>query len=152
MPPQADPASEEAHNQLLTSLSITHITKHFRNPAWKPPQRRNKNVAQMITDSTRREASLLATQNNSGAATPQVSSTGISTPRPVAANEGNRGQGQMGQHNIAQAAQSLSTLVLERTAGICRAPVFRREGVAQLQRIRYRVCSQLAPCWEEALL
>jgi INO80 complex subunit C len=108
MPLPADPASEEAHNQLLTSLSTTNSPKPFRHPSWKP-QRRNKNVGQMITDSTRREASLLATQNNSGAATPQASSTGISTPRHIAANEGNRGQ-----QNIAQAAQSLSTLVLER--------------------------------------
>lgn len=105
MAPLTAASDERTHQALLDQLDIYKIHKPFRNPHWKPPQRRNKNVKQIIADATRKEASVMATQNNSGASTPALphteGATGAATPvgRPP---------------NIAQAAQSLSTLVLEK--------------------------------------
>lgn len=81
----------------MDRLDIHKISKPFRNPAWKPPQRRNKNVKQIIADAQRKEASVLATQNNSGA----------STPVPGAA------QGGQGQTLLAQATHNLSNLQVQ---------------------------------------
>ncbi|KAI9848589.1 MAG: hypothetical protein M1837_007258 [Sclerophora amabilis] len=105
-------SADDTHQQLLDSLDITRVRRPFRNPVWKPPQRRNKNIKQILTEASRKEASLFATQNNSGSSTPQppssnLASAGISTPEPVA-------PGVSKQPNIAQAAQNLSTLVLEK--------------------------------------
>ncbi|KAH0562017.1 hypothetical protein GP486_003279 [Trichoglossum hirsutum] len=91
--------SDDSHLQLLDKLDITSIPRPFRNPAWKPPQRRNKNIKQILSDASRKEASLLATQNNSGS----------STPLPHGSSNASSAQS-----NIAQAAQNLRTLVLER--------------------------------------
>jgi len=97
MPPFGQAATpDEGHINTLLSLSIAEVPKPFRNPNWKPPQRRNKNVKQIIADAARREqasASLLATQNNSGYSTPLPNST------PVASS-------------IAQAGERLSNLAL----------------------------------------
>lgn len=108
MAPLTGGTDEKTHQALLDKLDIYAVSKPFRNPNWKPPQRRNKNVKQIIAEATRREASVLATQNNSGvstplteAGTPGASSTGGAVGRPP---------------NIAQAAQSLSTLVLEKNS------------------------------------
>ncbi|KAJ5163892.1 uncharacterized protein N7500_005722 [Penicillium coprophilum] len=86
MPPP-NPANDEAHQQLLNTLDISHVPKPFRNPHWKPSQRRNKNLKQIISEASRKEASVLATQANSGA-----------------------------PPNLSQATQNLSTLVLEKNA------------------------------------
>lgn len=105
MAPLTAASDEHTHQALLDRLDIYKIHKPFRNPHWKPPQRRNKNVKQIIADATRKEASVMATQNNSGASTPVLphteGATGAVTPVGRAPN-------------IAQAAQSLSTLVLEK--------------------------------------
>lgn len=106
MPP-ANATSDE-HQQLLDSLDIANIPRPFRNPGWKPSQRRNKNVKQLISESTRKEASSMATQTNSGATTPFAVSTTDGSQTPAA------GAGSARPPNIAQAAQSLSTLVLEK--------------------------------------
>ena len=112
MAPATPSSSDDSHQHLLDQLDITAVPKGFRNPTWKPPVRRNKNINQIITDASRKEASLLATQNNSGASTPmpagsQQATGGMSTPaRPA--------NGASSQPNIAQAAQNLSTLVLEK--------------------------------------
>ena len=105
MAPLTAQSDERTHQALLDQLDIYKVSKPFRNQHWKPPQRRNKNVKQIVADATRKEASVMATQNNSGASTPALPHTegvtGSATPvgRPP---------------NIAQAAQSLSTLVLEK--------------------------------------
>lgn len=111
MPPSTpQPEKDDSHQQLLDQMDIYYTPKPFRNPNWKPGTRRNKNTKQIISEAQRKEASVLATQNNSGASTPlpvtDANSDGTSTPayttsasRPV---------------NMAQATQSLSTLVLER--------------------------------------
>ncbi|KAF2457713.1 YL1 nuclear protein C-terminal domain-containing protein [Lineolata rhizophorae] len=111
------PASDETnHTALLDQLDQHALAKPFRNPSWKPPQRRNKTVRQIIADASRREqaasASVLATQNNSGAATPTPEAAGSAANggTPDAAGAG------AGAANIAQAAQNLSTLVLEKNA------------------------------------
>ncbi|KAF2444784.1 hypothetical protein P171DRAFT_463408 [Karstenula rhodostoma CBS 690.94] len=105
MAPLTAASDEHTHQALLDQLDIYKIHKPFRNSHWKPPQRRNKNVKQIIADATRKEASVMATQNNSGASTPAIphteGATGSATPVGRAPN-------------IAQAAQSLSTLVLEK--------------------------------------
>jgi INO80 complex subunit C len=105
MAPLTTASDEHTHQALLDRLDIYAIPKPFRNPHWKPPQRRNKNVKQIITEASRKEASVMATQNNSGVSTPAVPyAAGAATPtNPVGRPP-----------NIAQAAQSLSTLVLEK--------------------------------------
>lgn len=105
MAPLTQASDESNHQALLDQLDIYAVPRAFRNPHWKPPQRRNKNVKQIISDVSRKEASVLATQNNSGASTPAIQNTnGVSTPASG-----------VGLHpNIAQAAQSLDRLVLER--------------------------------------
>ncbi|KAF2687133.1 hypothetical protein K458DRAFT_415407 [Lentithecium fluviatile CBS 122367] len=107
MAPLTTASDEHTHQALLDKLDIYAIPKPFRNPHWKPPQRRNKNVKQIIADATRKEASVMATQNNSGVSTPALPyTTGAATPtNPVGRPP-----------NIAQAAQSLSTLVLEKNS------------------------------------
>lgn len=71
MAPITTASDENTHMALLDKLDMHKIHKPFRNPSWKPPQRRNKTVKQIISEAQRKEQSLLATQNNSGATTPQ---------------------------------------------------------------------------------
>ena len=97
MPPTPQPEKDDAHQQLLDQMDTYYVRKPFRNADWKPSMRRNKNIKQIVSEASRREASVMATQNNSGASTP-VPSDGTATP----------------QANTAQAGQSLSALVLER--------------------------------------
>lgn len=104
MAPLTAGTDEKTHQALLDKLDIHAISKPFRNPNWKPPQRRNKNLKQIIGEASRKEASVMATQNNSGISTPAVPYSEGTTPG------GNAGR----QPNIAQAAHSLSTLVLEK--------------------------------------
>lgn len=119
-----------AHQQLLDQLDMHSIHKTFRNPHWRPNQRRNKNIKSIVGDVTKREAaSALATpRDNSGALTPQPpvssfaaagtaaadadesgppSTSGASTP--AVGNPGGPGP------NLAQASRSLAKLVLEKT-------------------------------------
>lgn len=113
MPPPANPANDEAHQALLNELDIGILPKPFRNPHWKPSQRRNKNLKQIISENSRKEASVLATQANSGATTPFTAATdGSQTPAEAATASaaGNRAP------NLAQASQNLSTMVLEKNA------------------------------------
>ncbi|KAL7789470.1 YL1 nuclear protein C-terminal domain-containing protein [Trichoderma ceciliae] len=102
-----------AHIELLEQLDIHSIHKNFRNPNWKPNQRRNKNLKAIVGDASKREASALATpQDVSGDATPAaddgLSTSGTSTP--ATSNNGNPPP-----PNLAQASRSLSKLVLEKT-------------------------------------
>jgi INO80 complex subunit C len=110
MPPSTPQPQDDSHQQLLDQMDIYYTPKVFRNPDWKPSTRRNKNTKQIISETQRREASVLATQNNSGASTPLpttgVNSDGAATP--VHSSAASR------PLNMAQATQSLSTLVLER--------------------------------------
>ncbi|OJJ88630.1 uncharacterized protein ASPGLDRAFT_42212 [Aspergillus glaucus CBS 516.65] len=106
--PNPTPAETEAHQKLLDTLDIAQIPRPFRSSTWRPSQRRNKNVKQLLSENSRKEAtaSVLATQANSGATTPLPPTTGTETPA----------EGAQGGENIAQAAQNLSTLVLEKNA------------------------------------
>ncbi|KAL5335090.1 hypothetical protein BJX70DRAFT_376197 [Aspergillus crustosus] len=100
-------AESEAHQRLLDQLDIATVPRPFRSKTWRPSQRRNKNVKQLLSESSRKEASVLATQVNSGASTPVATTTdGSQTPA----------EGVQRPANIAQAAQSLQTLVLEKNA------------------------------------
>ncbi|KAJ5931106.1 hypothetical protein N7466_006599 [Penicillium verhagenii] len=110
MPP-ATPANDEAHLQLMDQLDIARLQKPFRNPNWKPSQRRNRNLKQIISESARKEASVMATQANSGATTP-FPATGSTT----ADGKQTPADGTGKTPNLAQASQNLSTLVLEKNA------------------------------------
>lgn len=111
MAPITAASDDKTHQALLDKLDIYAIPKSFRNPHWKPPQRRNKNVKQIIADATRKEASVMATQNNSGVSTPVIPYSETATGGAGTPMEGVRRP-----PNIAQAAQSLSTLVLEKNS------------------------------------
>ena len=104
------PQADDTHQQLLDQLDLTLMPRPFRNSQWKPSQRRNKNIKQIVGEASRKEASVQATQANSGSSTPQPlsSSVGTGAVTPLAPN------GFQVQSSIAQAAQSLSTIVLER--------------------------------------
>ena len=115
MPPPTTQAAEEIaarHQQLLDQMDIAHLAKPFRNPQWKPSLRRNKNIKQIVSETQRQEASVLVTQTNSGASTP-MPATGATTENDGAMTPAET-TGKSRPANIAQAAQSLSTLVLER--------------------------------------
>ncbi|PTB80592.1 hypothetical protein M440DRAFT_1397966, partial [Trichoderma longibrachiatum ATCC 18648] len=112
-----------AHTQLLEQLDIHSIHKNFRNPNWKPNQRRNKNLKAIVGDASKREASALATpQDVSGDATPAavaaaddgLSTSGTSTPA-TGTNSGSNNNPLQQPPNLAQASRSLSKLVLEKT-------------------------------------
>ncbi|KAI3400671.1 hypothetical protein diail_2383 [Diaporthe ilicicola] len=124
---EAKEAEQAAHYALIEQLDIHSIHKSFRNPSWKPNQRRNKNIKTILGDASRREASMAATpmDNGSGAATPNddrddgLSTSGASTPANDAASTpgGGRFNGASSQQppNLAQASRSLSKLVLEKS-------------------------------------
>ncbi|KAK2629669.1 hypothetical protein QTJ16_000489 [Diplocarpon rosae] len=113
MAPQPSTEEADAHQALLEQLDIHSIPKPFRNHAWKPNQRRNKNIKTILGDAVRKEASLQPTNENSGAATPNpdeclTSTDGESTP--AVSTTGSTLQ----PPNLAQASRNLSKLVLER--------------------------------------
>lgn len=108
MAPSTPKPDDDSHQILLDQMDIAHLAKPFRNPSWKPSQRRNKNIKQIVSENHRKEASVLASQANSGASTP-FPTTDASDGAVTPAQGGN-----LNKHpNIAQAAQSLSTLVLQ---------------------------------------
>ncbi|KAI9683963.1 MAG: hypothetical protein M1829_004298 [Trizodia sp. TS-e1964] len=115
-PPPPTSTNDEAHQRLLEKLDIGMLRKPFRNPRWKPAQRRNKNIKTIISEISRREASLLATQNNSGVSTPNA--PGSSTTNGGASTPALASSGLYANTNIAQAAQKISRLVLERNAQV----------------------------------
>ena len=111
------PPNGDSHQALLDSLDIAPRQKPFRSSVWKPSQRRNKNIKQIIGEAARREASVMATQNNSGTTTPAAhgGSPGVLTPAEPSGALSHTPHGASSQPpNIAQAARNLSTLVLER--------------------------------------
>ncbi|KAL2832569.1 hypothetical protein BDW59DRAFT_106230 [Aspergillus cavernicola] len=102
------PAESAAHQELLDSLDIATVRRPFRSQTWRPSQRRNKNVKQLLSESSRKEASVMATQANTGATTPVATASTDGSQTPA--------EGIPGTANIAQAAQNLQTLVLEKNA------------------------------------
>ncbi|TDZ25694.1 Chromatin-remodeling complex subunit ies6 [Colletotrichum orbiculare MAFF 240422] len=115
--PKEATEAQLAHQALLDELDIHSIHKSFRNPSWRPNQRRNKNIKTILGDASRREASAMATpqqEDTSAAATPGagqqedgLSTSGTSTP--AAADK------DATPTNLAQASRSLSKLVLEKS-------------------------------------
>lgn len=136
----AQEAAAAAHTALIEKLDIHSIHKTFRNPSWRPNQRRNKNIKTIVTDASRKEASsnVATPLDTGGAATPAndrddgLSTSGTSTPAVAGNNNTTNGNGNL-QNNLAQASKSLSKLVLEKnlnagkasaaTAGVSSAPV-----------------------------
>jgi INO80 complex subunit C len=100
MAPITTASNEETHAALLDSLDMHKIHKPFRNPSWRPPQRRNKNLKQILSEAQRAQQSMINTQQNSGASTPLPPTDGSTTPSL--------------HPNPAQASQDLSRLVLEK--------------------------------------
>ncbi|RKF62622.1 putative chromatin-remodeling complex subunit ies6 [Erysiphe neolycopersici] len=105
------PSTEEAdaHLALMNQLDINCLEKPFRNPNWKPNQRRNKNIKNILGDAVRKEASLAATHE----------STGTNTPNPDESMDGNMSMGtsksRASQLNLNQASKYLSGLVSDKT-------------------------------------
>ncbi|KXS98460.1 hypothetical protein AC578_8061 [Pseudocercospora eumusae] len=102
MAPITTASNEETHAALLDTLDMYKIHKPFRNPNWKPPQRRNKNLKQILAEAQRAQNSLMNTQQNSGASTPQPATDGTNTPSL--------------NPNPEKASQDLGRLVLEKNA------------------------------------
>ena len=121
MAPSTPSGTEDSHQVLLDSLDLALKPRPFRSTDWRPSHRRNKNIKQIISEASRKEASVLATQDNSGTSTPlrQTSTLGTGAVTPLPPN------GTVIPPNIAQAAQNLSTLVLERNlqASISSGPI-----------------------------
>jgi INO80 complex subunit C len=111
MAPITQASDETNHQALLDKLDVYATPKPFRNSHWRPQQRRNKNVKTIINDASRKEASMMATptQNNSGASTPMLPHSDIATAGDRTPLYGGP------TTNIAQAAQRLDRLVLEKT-------------------------------------
>jgi INO80 complex subunit C len=103
MAPITTASNEETHAALLDTLDMQKVHKPFRNPNWRPAQRRNKNLKQILSEAQRAQQSLITTQQNSGASTPQPPSDDPSAPAALSINP-------------AQASQDLSRLVLEKNA------------------------------------
>ena len=119
MAPSTPKADDDSHQLLLDQMDIAHLSKPFRNPQWKYSQRRNKNIKQIVSESNRKEASVLTSQNNSGASTP-FPATGADTDGAMTPAQPT---GHFKPPNIAQAAQNLSTLVLEKNLQRANMPV-----------------------------
>ncbi|KAL6718326.1 chromatin-remodeling complex subunit ies6 [Lecanora helva] len=115
------PAADDSHQQLLDQLDLTLKPRPFRNSRWKPSQRRNKNIKQIVTEAARKEASLMPTHENSGTTTPipRASGTASGIATPVSTN------GTVTQSRISEATQNLSTVVLERNlqASLSNGPI-----------------------------
>ena len=103
MAPITTASNEETHAALLDTLDMHKVPKPFRNPNWKPAQRRNKNLKQILSEAQRAQQSIINTQQNSGASTPVP---GAATPSAGV------------DANPAQASQDLSRLVLEKNAKV----------------------------------
>ncbi|KAH8667563.1 YL1 nuclear protein C-terminal domain-containing protein [Tricladium varicosporioides] len=110
-PPNPD---SEVHQQLIDQLDIHAIPKPFRNHHWKPNQRRNKNIKTILGDAVRKEASVMATQENSGATTPLPDTNESSTSTDGEVTPAVSTASSVLQPNLAQASRNLSKLVLER--------------------------------------
>lgn len=111
MAPITQASDETNHQALIDKLDIYAVRKGFRNPSWKPAQRRNKNVKQIVSEAARRnEASMMATLDNSRMSTPLVngSSSATGTVTPVTSKES--------RPNLAQADQNLARFVVEKNA------------------------------------
>lgn len=106
----ATPSADDSHQQLLDQLDLTLKRRPFRNTRWKPSQRRNKNIKQIVAEAARKEASVIVTQDNSGSSTPMPQSSAMdsraATPMPA--------NGATTHSNISQAARNLSAMVLEK--------------------------------------
>ncbi|KAK5158782.1 chromatin-remodeling complex subunit ies6 [Recurvomyces mirabilis] len=103
MAPITTASNDETHAALLDQLDMQKLPKPFRNPNWKPPQRRNKNLKQILSEAQRAQQSIMNTQQNSGATTPQPVTDGEATTASL-------------NPNPAQGSQDLSRLVLDKNA------------------------------------
>lgn len=117
----ATSTADDSHQQILDQLDLTLKPRPFRNPRWKPSQRRNKTIKQIVAEAARKEASHMPTHDNSGTSSPKPSTSAIATAAvtPLPSN------GAFTQSSVSQAAQNLSTIVLERNlhASLSSGPV-----------------------------
>jgi INO80 complex subunit C len=102
MAPITTASNDETHAALLDTLDMHKIHKPFRNPNWKPPQRRNKNLKQILAEAQRAQQSLMNTQQNSGASTPTPATDSTNPPSL--------------NLNPEKASQDLGRLVLEKNS------------------------------------
>jgi len=76
MAPITQASDESNHQALMDKLDVHALRKPFKKTTWKPATRRNKNVKQIISEASRNQASVAATQNNSGTSTPLPENNG----------------------------------------------------------------------------
>ena len=102
-------------------LDLNLMPRPFRIEKKKATARRNKTVKQIIAEAARKEASATGTQSNSGS----------STPRHSLGGDGPAGGPAGGPGHVVQAAQRLSSLVLERNlqAAMAGAPSVQGPGI-----------------------
>lgn len=103
------PSTEEvdAHHANLDLLDINCAHKPFRNPNWKPNQRRNKNIKNILGDAVRKEASSVANQDSATASTPNPDESNLVAGENLLA-------GSSKQPNVAHTTKNLSRLAIER--------------------------------------
>ncbi|KAF2725049.1 hypothetical protein K431DRAFT_216839 [Polychaeton citri CBS 116435] len=101
-------STEQTHAKLLDDLDMQKLPKPFRNPNWKPPQRRNKNLKQILNEADKARQSAINSQLNS------VQQSGATTPMQV--DSGSGAETPSVSLNPTQASQDLSRLVLEKNA------------------------------------
>lgn len=101
MAPITTASNEETHGALLDALDLQKVPKPFRKQDWRPPQRRNKNLKQILSEAQRAQQSIINTQQNSGATTPLPPTDGTATPASL-------------NPNPAQASHDLNRAVLEK--------------------------------------
>lgn len=108
MAPITQASDESNHQELLDKLEIYNILKPFRNQLYT--KKKNKNIRQIISEASRKEASVLVTQNNSGLTTPlpEASEAATGEATPLAAS--------LQPPNMAQATRNLNAYVLEKNA------------------------------------
>ncbi|KAF2432858.1 chromatin-remodeling complex subunit ies6 [Tothia fuscella] len=115
MAPITTSSDESNHQALLDQLDILAIPKPFRNPNYKPHQRRNKTLKQLVADVSKKDTSMMQSQAGSGYATPQVpGSEATTTGGALTPAVGNGSTGGGERANIVQASQRLDRLVLEK--------------------------------------
>ncbi|KAK3679252.1 chromatin-remodeling complex subunit ies6 [Recurvomyces mirabilis] len=100
MAPITTASNDETHAALLDQLDMQKLPKPFRNPNWKPPQRRNKNLKQILSEAQRAQQSIMNTQQNSGATTPQPVTDGEATTASLNPNPA------QGSQDLSRAAEA----------------------------------------------
>ena len=128
MAPITTASDESNHQELMDKLDIFSVRKSFRNPSFKAPQRRNKNVKQIISEASRRELNAMLatngnTQNNSGVSTPVPDVNMVDSSANMTGDATPAATGRTVQPDLAKASRNLAVIAAENAAASGTAPV-----------------------------